>query len=143
MRGEPMNPPNHNSLPAEDAAGGDDAAPVSLARIQRVRDSLKSGDAVLAELIDLFLADLRRRTAAIAAAIENADAAALALHAHALRGGAANFGAVRLDDLCGRLEDMGRRGAFDETRPALKQLRPASESVRHALLAIRSNAAQG
>lgn len=139
MRGETMNHPNHNSLAGPTTAESDDAAAVSMARIQRVRDSFRGGDAVLTELIDLFLADLPRRTAAIAAAIENADAAALALHAHALRGGAANFGADRLGDLCGRLEEMGRRGAFGETAPALEQLRPASESVRHALFAIRSN----
>lgn len=143
MHSETMNHPNHNSLTPAKRADGDDAAAVSMARIQRVRDSLSSGDAILAELIDLFLADLPRRTAAIAAAIENADAAALALHAHALRGGAANFGAARLDDLCGQLEEMGRRGVFSGTRPALEQLRPASESVRQALLAIRPNAARG
>lgn len=139
MRDARMNPRNRNSLPPSKAAGGD-AAHVNLARIKRVRDSLGGGDAALAELIDLFLADLPRRLATITAAVESGDAAALALHAHALRGGAANFGAARLDDLCGRLEAMGRRGALDEAYTVLAQLLPATEPVRRALLAIKSGA---
>jgi HPt (histidine-containing phosphotransfer) domain-containing protein len=136
-----MNPPNHNNRPPETPASSSEAGPISLVRIQRMRDSLSGRDAALVELIDIFLADLPRRTAAIAAAVERADAAALALHAHSLRGGGANFGAARLDDLCGRLEEMGQRGALDKARPALEQLTSAGESVRRALLAIRSNAA--
>ncbi len=117
--------------------GGCDAAPISRARIERLRDSLAGKDAALAELIDLFLGDLPRRIAAITAAAEQADAAALALHAHALRSGAGNFGASVLDRVCEQLEQDARRGALGDARAALAELVSQSERVRRALLATR------
>ena len=79
-------------------------------------------DALIDELIDLFVADLPRRLGAITQAIERADAPALALQAHALRGGAANFGAGRLDELCGKLEEIGVRGTLAEAAAMLDEL---------------------
>ena len=67
---------------------------VSLARIDRLRNSIPGKDYLLDELIDLFISDLPTRLNAIAQAVERADAAALALHAHTLRGSAANFGGI-------------------------------------------------
>jgi len=63
---------------------------VSLSRIERLRGSLPGKDSLIDELIDLFVADLPGRLAAITQAVQHADARALLLHAHALRGGAAN-----------------------------------------------------
>jgi HPt (histidine-containing phosphotransfer) domain-containing protein len=137
-----MNPAGRASrLPASAPPAAGDGAPISLARVQRLRDSLGRKDAALAELIALFLADLPARTAEIAAAVERADAPALALHAHALRSGAGNFGAARLDELCERLEQTGLRGALDEARAMLAELAPEAERVRHALLALKPKAA--
>jgi HPt (histidine-containing phosphotransfer) domain-containing protein len=127
--------------PAGSSPAGHHADPIGLTRIQRLRDSLSGKDAALAELVDLFLADLPLRTAAITAAVERAEAAALALNAHALRSGAGNFGAARLDDLCGRLEQTGLRGALGEARALLAELAPEGERVRRALLAVKSKLA--
>ncbi len=132
----PANRASPSRQRASPASGSADS--ISLARIQRLRDSLGGKDTALAELIDLFLADLPWRTAAIAAAMERADAAAVALHAHALRSGAGNFGAARLDDICGRLEQAGSCGALDEARALLAELGREGERVRRALLALKS-----
>lgn len=90
------------------------------------------------ELIDLFVADLPRRLGAIAQAVERADAPALALQSHALRGGAANFGAGRLDELCGRLEELGALGGLADARATVDEVRHEGERVRDALLALKS-----
>ncbi|MGA7761060.1 MAG: Hpt domain-containing protein [Candidatus Binataceae bacterium] len=111
---------------------------VSRARIDRLRNSMPGKDALIDELIDLFVADLPRRLGAITQAIERADAPALALQAHALRGGAANFGAGRLDELCGKLEEIGVRGTLAEAAAMLDALERESARVRDALLALRS-----
>jgi HPt (histidine-containing phosphotransfer) domain-containing protein len=111
---------------------------VSLARIDRLRYSMPGKDALVDELIDLFLADLPRRLGAITQAIERADAPALALQAHALRGGAANFGAGRLDELCGKLEEIGVRGTLAQAPAMLDALERESARVRDALLTLRS-----
>lgn len=111
---------------------------VSLSRIERLRGSLPGKDSLIDELIDLFVADLPGRLAAITQAVQCADARALLLHAHALRGGAANFGACGLDDLCEKLEEIGERGALGEAPEMLDGLERASVEVRDVLLALKS-----
>ena len=95
-------------------------------------------DALIDELIDLFVADLPKRLGAITHAVERADAPALALQAHALRGGAANFGASRLDELCAKLEEVGARGTLAEAPAMLDEVRRESARVRDALLTLKS-----
>jgi HPt (histidine-containing phosphotransfer) domain-containing protein len=155
-----MNPANNNSratagaVPAQatvgenavDAAtggvagtGGKDT--VSLARIDRLRNSIPGKDSLLDELIDLFVCDLPKRLSAIAQAVERADAPGqmnLALQAHALRGSAAIFGASRLDELCGKLEEIGIGGALAEAPAMLIELGRESVQVREALLELKS-----
>jgi HPt (histidine-containing phosphotransfer) domain-containing protein len=111
---------------------------VSLARIERLRSSIPGKTALIDELIDLFVADLPRRLEAIARAVDCVDGPALALQAHALRGSAANFGARRLDELCGKLEEIGERGALAGASAMLDQLGHESAEVRDALLALKS-----
>jgi HPt (histidine-containing phosphotransfer) domain-containing protein len=111
---------------------------VSRARIDRLRNSTPGNDALIDELIDLFVADLPKRLGAIAHAVERADAPALALQAHALRGGAANFGASRLDELCAKIEEAGVRGRFAETPAMLEEVTRESARVRDTLLTFKS-----
>ncbi len=123
---------------AENGAGGE---AISRARLERIRASMPGRQSLLDELIALFLADLPRRLGAIGQAIGRGDGAALALNAHALRGGAANFGAARLDDLCGGLEDAGARGALDSAPALLEEIERESARVREALAALRAETA--
>ena len=116
----------------------DDEGVVSFSRIDRLRNSIPGNDSLLDELIDLFVSDLPKRLSAIARAIECADTQALALQAHALRGGAANFGAGHFDELCGTLEKIGGRGALDETTLMLDKVRRESVRVRDVLLTLKS-----
>ena len=111
---------------------------VSRARIDRLRNSTPGNDALIDELIDLFVADLPKRLGAIAHAVQRADAPALALQAHALRGGAANFGASRLDELCAKIEEAGVRGTFAETPAMLEEVTRESARVRDTLLTFKS-----
>ena len=115
-----------------------DEATVSLARIDRLRNLIPGRDSLLDELIDLFVADLPKRLDAITQAIERADAKDLALQAHALRGGAANFGAKRLDEVCGKLEAIGVAAALAEAPAMLNGLGRESAQVRDALLELKS-----
>jgi histidine phosphotransfer protein HptB len=105
---------------------------VSRARIDRLRNSMPGRDALIDELIDLFVADLPKRLGAITHAVERADASALALPAHALRGCAANFGASRLDELCAKLEEVGARGTLAEAPAMLDEVGREKPRVRRA-----------
>jgi HPt (histidine-containing phosphotransfer) domain-containing protein len=143
-----MNPANNNSRawgPAPDPGtvgeGTADECTVSLARIDRLRNSMPGKDSLLDELIDLFVSDLPKRLNAITLAIVGADAPGkmnLALQAHALRGSAAIFGASRLDELCGKLEEIGVSGALAEAPAMLDKVGRESARVRDALLKLKS-----
>ena len=137
-----MNPANSNSSRAASGPGSDAGAvsegTVSLARIDRLRNSMPGKYFIIDELIELFVSDLPRRLGAMADAIERADTPALALQAHALRGSAANFGAARLDELCGRLEELGARAALAQAPAIFDALERESALVRDALLALMS-----
>lgn len=118
-----------------------DESTVSLIRIDRLRNSMPGKDSLIDELIDLFVCDLPKRLRAITQAVERDDAPDLTLQAHALRGGAANFGAIRLDGLCGTLEEIGVRGKLAEAPATLGELTRESARVRDALLALKQNGA--
>jgi HPt (histidine-containing phosphotransfer) domain-containing protein len=128
---------NSNSPRAASDTAPDEGT-ISLPRIKRLRGSLPGKDSLIDELIDLFVSDLPGRLAAITQAVQSADARALMLHAHALRGGAANFGACRLDELCEKLEEIAERGVLGEAPAMLDGLERASLEVRDALLALMS-----
>lgn len=148
-----MNPANNNSRAsgpaptagtlgaAKVAEGAVGAGTISLARLDRLRNSMPGKDSLLDELIDLFVSDLPKRLNAIALALQCADAAGkmnLALQAHALRGSAAIFGASRLDELCGKLEEIGVSGALAEAPALLDKVGRESARVRDALLELKS-----
>jgi HPt (histidine-containing phosphotransfer) domain-containing protein len=120
------------------SAGAISKETVSLARIDRLRNSMPGKDTLIDELIDLFVADLPKRLGAITHAVERGDAPALALQAHALRGGAANFGASRLDELCAMLEEAGAHARLAEAPAMLDEVSRESARVLDALLALKS-----
>jgi HPt (histidine-containing phosphotransfer) domain-containing protein len=70
------------------------------------------GPDALATLVGLF-AERRSSVADLSDAIERRDGAAVARHAHNLKGGASTMAAPRLAGLAMALEQCGRTGAFD------------------------------
>lgn len=67
-------------------------------------------DDLLGELIDLFLQDAPARMTVIRDAVAREDWQALSAAAHSLKGSCGSLGAVRMAELCGRLERYGRSG---------------------------------
>lgn len=70
----------------------------------------EGNDDLLVELIDLFLEDAPRRIDSMRDAIAREDWPALTSWAHSLRGSCGSLGALRLAELCARLEQLGRVG---------------------------------
>ena len=95
------------------------------------------GAEVVAEIIDLFLADVPVRLVKLTQAIADRSRDAVLREAHGLKGSALGVGAVRLADVCAAIEHDARdgnldsaiarsstlEGEFAETRDALKDLR--------------------
>lgn len=90
---------------------------------------------LLAELIDIFLADTPPRLNAIRLAADAAQPQALSREAHALKSSAAQLGARALSATCKALELKGREGTLAGVPELVAQLEPQFAAVQAALLA--------
>lgn len=88
-----------------------------------------------ARFVNVFLSGAEDRIVKLRDHAESADAAAVAEAAHALRGASGNVGAVRLADLCGRVEVAGKQQDMDAARELIALLETEFALARGALLA--------
>ena len=86
-------------------------------------DRFDGDRALLDEIATIFLADYPNRLAAVQAAMEQRDPAALQAAAHALKGSAGNFGAALAVEAALRLELMGHGGDLTGVEPAFAELK--------------------
>jgi signal transduction histidine kinase/CheY-like chemotaxis protein len=97
----------------------------------------------LSRVVDAFLADLPKRLAALRQALVDADAAALARIAHALKGSALTVGATTLAHLGQQLELLASRGEVAGAATLLDPLKQEAERVRAAFAARPASSAGG
>ncbi len=97
----------------------------------------------LASLIRTCIEDVRARTEAIGEAAAAADAIRLRREAHALRGGAANYGLAALAALASRIEAAAAAGNLDEASRVVADLGSAAEAACSALATGAEQAAAG
>lgn len=97
----------------------------------------------LASLIRACIEDVRARAEAIANAAGSADAMRLRREAHALRGGAANYGLAALAEMASRIEAATAAGNLDEASRLVVGLGSAAEAACSALAASAEQAAAG
>ncbi len=96
------------------------------------------GGGLLAELIDLFLADSPESLQAIRAAVARGDAPALAKAAHRLKGSAQHLGAAALADCCARLERAGLDSSLIDAGAAAEALGHELARARSALEELKN-----
>ena len=77
---------------------------------EEMRRQLGNDDALVAEVIELFLEDCPVRMAALATAIDVRDAAMVRRAAHAIKGSASNFFASRVVETAAALEMLADGG---------------------------------
>jgi CheY-like chemotaxis protein len=109
-------------LTVRDAPASEVDMDALLARVEGDRE-------LLGDLVRIFLEDSPARLAALQAAVQQHDPAALQTPAHAIKGSAANFGAPEAVVAAEQLEKMGRGGdltgvgaAFGELERSMSQL---------------------
>ncbi len=110
---------------------------------QTVLDDLRQLDetgALLATLIDHFLAETPQRAAAMRAAIDGGDAAALAALAHSMKGSCGNLGAMRMLQVCAELQAVGRAGELARAGYLLARLEAEFMPVQRILRRQRERA---
>ena len=88
---------------------------------------------LIADMVEMYLADVPPRIAAMQAAHRSGDAKALASAAHALKGSASNLGASRLSAICKVIEAAGNADQLADATAALEQLSDSAHSAQNAL----------
>ena len=125
-----------DAAPAPGSPATPAAAAVADARTldSRLLDQLAGSEAGgqggrAAELIETFLSDARERRRSLREAYALRDMERLRREAHALKGGAGLFGALRLSNICAGLIDLAARGEAPALLRALEELDAELEQV--------------
>ena len=97
--------------------------------------------AVLDKLIDTWESETARRLDEVDAAMEDGDAAGVGRAVHAMKGGSASMGAVRLAAVCASVEGPIKAGETVDLVDARKRIRVAVEEAREGLGQLRVGSA--
>jgi histidine phosphotransfer protein HptB len=95
------------------------------------------GTDVVAEIFDLFLADIPPRLLKLQHAIDDGSLDLVLREAHGLKGSALGIGASRLANLCAAIEADAREGHLDRAAARSSELAPEFAEVRTALGDVR------
>ena len=110
---------------------------IDMRAITQLAEGDEMGDQFVAEIIDVFLADLSERVLTIGLQMNRGDRAGVAATAHAIKGSCSHFGAVRLMELSQHLEDRARHEPTGNIEIAIFTMVAETERVRAALEAYR------
>jgi signal transduction histidine kinase/DNA-binding response OmpR family regulator/HPt (histidine-containing phosphotransfer) domain-containing protein len=108
-----------------------------------VRRRFHDDQALLREIVDLFLAATPPVLDRLRAAIQRSDHAAVEREAHLLKGSVSNFEAEAAVDAARRLENMGRTGDLSQATHALSALEAALEELMPVLVGLRGDEHDG
>ena len=115
---------------------------IDMGAITKLAEGDELGEQFIANIIDVFLADLSERVLTIGLQMKQGDRAGVAATAHAIKGSCSHFGAVRLVELSGELENRARREPTGDIEVAIFTMVAETERVRAALEAYRSEHAR-
>lgn len=87
----------------------------------------------LAELIDLFFEQAEDLMPRLRHAQQGRDLDTLVRISHTLKGTCGSVGAIRLSELCSRLNELGRAGRWDEASGQIDRVEEEYRLVRTAL----------
>ena len=109
------------------------AAKADPATKEDAADWLRQDPAMFAQLVQIFVEDYPRQLGEVRRALEQGDAAAVALGAHALKGTVANFSQGKVWEAARELEQIGRSGDLAPAPEALARLESGLKSLADTL----------
>jgi HPt (histidine-containing phosphotransfer) domain-containing protein len=112
---------------------------IDMRAITQLAESDGAGDQFIAEIIEVYVADLSERVHKISLQMSAGDISAVAATAHAIKGSSGHFGALHLIELSREVEDRARRKQTDGLQATIDSMIAEAERVRTALEAFRSN----
>lgn len=107
-------------------------------RVRELQDLAGDDEALLEELIDLFLSNAPDLLSQMRHAAEDEEANVLRHAAHTLKGSAGQMGAVRMEELCGIIENLASTGSLVGTDLLLTELSVAFERSVGELRKLRA-----
>jgi HPt (histidine-containing phosphotransfer) domain-containing protein len=116
---------------------------IDMIAITQLAESDEQGDEFIAEIIEVFLADLSKRVQSIGLQTSQGDRVGIAATAHSIKGSCGHFGAARLMELSREVEDRAKRQQTDGLQTAIDSMIAETERVRAALEAYRADHARG
>jgi CheY-like chemotaxis protein/HPt (histidine-containing phosphotransfer) domain-containing protein len=115
-------------------AAGAAPALIDARRIAQLRElEDENNPNLVADIIELFLADAPKHLCRIALALDRQDAAQLEANSHRLLSGIENLGALRMREPCVELERLGREGALGGAAAQLARLQREFELAQQTL----------
>jgi signal transduction histidine kinase/DNA-binding response OmpR family regulator len=140
-----MTKPFNQSLLFEVVEQGSTGAAAKPSAINRdeLMDRLGGDTELLAEVIDLFLADCPRRLADIKAAVDAGDGERLRTTAHALKGAAGTIAATAVFEASQTLERLGAERRMEPASAAFRQLSEHAAKLMETLRTLRTTGTSG
>jgi HPt (histidine-containing phosphotransfer) domain-containing protein len=112
----------------------DDVAVLDANTLAELRESVGGDDAFIADLVATYCAEAPEHLAAMSAAAEARDAAAVVRPAHTLKSSSAALGALRLAQMAREIEMSGRNG---QSEGLSEQVAAASATWQQTLEEIK------
>ncbi|MFQ5615801.1 MAG: response regulator, partial [Anaerolineales bacterium] len=88
---------------------------------------------LLKELVETYLMDTEQKLETMREAVAGQDARSLHQVAHSLKGSSLTLGAIRVQEICAELEEMGGTGKIANAQELFNQIEVESERVTKAL----------
>jgi len=149
LQDDPSSPPMLQTVPSEglmiqsDEPPGRPNAPstdepiVDMDVVRELQELLQDmGSHPLRQMNDTFVKFAQQQVESMHEAVSNADAAALASHAHRLRGNSASIGARRVTRVCALIEESSRAGHLDSASDLLVRLDQALTEFQAAIAPV-------
>jgi PAS domain S-box-containing protein len=119
-------------------AGAPKAATIDAETLRGLRATLGDDPAIVADLIDTFLAAAPKLVAGARQAATDGNVEEVRRTAHTLKSNGATFGATTLFELCRGLEAMGKTGKLEEAQRLVAQIETEYERVGQVLESVRT-----
>ena len=105
--------------------------------IVALKESLGGDDALIQQLIDLYVTDSPKQFADASAALLQGDQASLARAAHSLKSTSASMGAATVSALARDLEQQAKQGDLASSAAVLARLKPELDGAIAALSQLK------
>jgi HPt (histidine-containing phosphotransfer) domain-containing protein len=99
--------------------------------LQGTLENLGGDPELLHELVDFFLEMAPQQVEDLATVVAAGDVAQVDLHAHSLKGGAANVGAVRVSAAARELEMLAKSGSLEGAAAMLTRVQEELAALQH------------